>query len=107
MKESALRREGSALTTLLWCGVGLLVPRATLLGALAPFGMGLAACGGAANLPTLLCLGVGYLLAGTVRPARYLLTVAVVVYIGAVLLRRPKAPAAEQNAEPRCSSPSL
>jgi Na+/melibiose symporter-like transporter len=36
-----------------------------------------------------------------------LLTLAVVVYIGAVLLRRPKAPAAEQNAEPRCSGPSF
>ena len=78
MKESALRREGSALTTLLWCGIGLLVPRATLLGALAPFGIGLAACGGAANLPTLLCIAIGYLPVATALPLRYVAAVALI-----------------------------
>ena len=77
MKETAVRREGSAVATLLWCAMGLLVPRATLLGALSPFGIGLAACGGAANLPTLLCVGVGYLLATpTLMPLRYVAAVA-------------------------------
>lgn len=77
MKETAVRREGSALATLLWCAMGLLVPRATLLGALSPFGIGLAACGGAANLPTLLCVGVGYLLAApAMLPLRYVAAVA-------------------------------
>ena len=78
MKESALRREGSALVTLLWCGVGLLAPRATLLGALAPFGIGLAACGGAANLPTLLCIAIGYLPVATAMPLRYVAAVALI-----------------------------
>ena len=77
MKETAVRRERSALATLLWCAMGLLVPRATLLDALSPFGIGLAACGGAANLPTLLCVGVGYLLASpTLLPLRYVAAVA-------------------------------
>ena len=70
-------REKNAAATLLWCALGLLIPRATLLGALSPFGIGLAACGGAANLPTLLCVGVGYLLAApTLMPLRYVAAVA-------------------------------
>ena len=81
MKEVAVanRREGSTAATLVWCVMGLLVPRATLLGALAPFGIGLASCGVAANLPTLLCVGVGYLLASpTLFPLRYLAAVGLV-----------------------------
>lgn len=79
MKTTALSRPAEAApATLLWCVMALLVPRATLFGELAPFGIGLAACGGAANLPTLLCLGVGYLLAMPLHPMRYLLTVGVV-----------------------------
>ena len=80
MKQTATlsRAEQASPATLLWCVMALLLPRAALLGELAPFGIGLAACGGAANLPTLLCLAVGYLLAGTPHPVRYLLTVAVV-----------------------------
>lgn len=73
------RREGGAAASLLWCVMGLLLPRATLLGALSPFGIALAACGGAANLPTLLCIGVGYLLAApTLLPLRYVAAVALV-----------------------------
>lgn len=79
MKDSVIRpREGNAVATLLWCAAGLLVPRATLLGALAPFGIGLAACGGAANLPTLLCVAVGYLPAATAFPLRYVAAVALI-----------------------------
>lgn len=80
MKEIAVadrRQEGTA--TLLWCVMGLLIPRATLLGALSPFGIGLAACGACANLPTLLCVAVGYLLASpTLFPLRYLAAVGLV-----------------------------
>ena len=81
MKDSAVltRREGSAFASLLWCVMGLLIPRATLLGVLSPFGIGLAACTYAANLPTLLCVGVGYLLApATLLPLRYVAAVALV-----------------------------
>lgn len=81
MKDAtvASRRENGAFATLLWCVVGLLAPRATLLGALSPFGIGLAACPAAANLPTLLCIGVGYLLAApTLLPLRYVAAVALV-----------------------------
>lgn len=77
--ESALgRREGSGLLTLTWCVLGLLTPRATLLGALAPFGIGLASCSAAANLPVLLCVAVGYLPVSTVMPLRYVAAVALI-----------------------------
>ena len=80
MKETAVARPREDSTAnLLWCVMGLLVPRATLLGALSPFGVGLAACGGAANLPTLLCVAVGYLLAApTPSPLRYMAAVGLV-----------------------------
>lgn len=79
VKETAVRRrESNAAATLLWCVAGLLVPRATLLGALSPFGIGLAAAGGAANLPTLLCIAIGYLPAATAMPLRYVAAVAVI-----------------------------
>ena len=79
MKEIAVARRQESAATLLWCVMGLLIPRATLLGALSPFGIGLAACGACANLPTLLCIGVGYLLASpTLFPLRYLAAVGLV-----------------------------
>ena len=80
MKQTAaVRPREESSTSLLWCVMGLLIPRATLLGALSPFGIALAACGGAANLPTLLCVGVGYLLATpTLLPLRYLAAVGLV-----------------------------
>ena len=75
----ATRREEGAFATLLGCVLGLLIPRASLLGTLSPFGIGLAACSAAANLPTLLCVGVGYLLAApAVFPLRYVAAVALV-----------------------------
>ncbi len=68
----------SVSVTLLWCVMGLLVPRAALYGEMAPFGIGLAAAVGG-NLPVLLSLGVGYLLAAPVfLPLRYIAAVAVV-----------------------------
>ncbi|MBQ5840518.1 MAG: SpoIIE family protein phosphatase, partial [Clostridia bacterium] len=73
-REAAL----SVSAVLLWCVMGLLVPRAALYGEMAPFGIGLAAAVGG-NLPVLLSLGVGYLLAAPVLwPLRYIAAVAVV-----------------------------
>lgn len=91
MKQTATLSPADrvAPATLLWCVMALLVPRATLFGELSPFGIGLAACGGAANLPTLLCLAVGYLLAHPLRPVRYLLTIAVVGAVRWVLAALP------------------
>lgn len=80
MKQAALSRpiQSAVPRTLLWCVLGLLVPRATLFGELTPFGIGLAACAGAANLPTLFCLAVGYLLGGGLSPWRYIATIGMV-----------------------------
>ncbi len=71
--------EKAGQLTLLWCLLGLLVPRATLYGEMAPFGIGLAAATDTGTLPVLLSLGVGYLLAQPVLlPLRYIATVAMV-----------------------------
>ena len=80
MKQAALSRpiQSAVPRTLIWCVLGLLVPRATLFGELTPFGIGLAACAGAANLPTLLCLTIGYLLGGGLSPWRYVATIGMV-----------------------------
>lgn len=70
------RRENATVATLLWCAAGLVIPRATLLGALSPFGMGLAACSGVGG-PAFFCIAVGYLLASpTLLPLRYVAAVA-------------------------------
>lgn len=71
---------GRLLTvTLLWCLMGLLLPRATLYGEMAPFGIGLAAAITTGRLPVTGALMVGYLLAEPVFfPFRYVITVAVV-----------------------------
>ena len=93
MKQAALTTDTPAArpVTLLWCLLGLLVPRATLFGELAPFGIGLAACGGAANLPMMLCLTVGYLLSGPVlEPLRYMAAVAMVGGVRWVLDAAPR-----------------
>lgn len=91
MKPSTItaHRDRPATVTLLWCGLALLVPRATLLGELSPFGIGLAACAAAANLPTMLCLAMGYLL-GTAEPVRYVATVAMVGGLRWVLSALPE-----------------
>ncbi len=83
-------RTGGGSLTLLWCVLGLLLPRATLYGELAPFGIGLAAAW-AGGLPGLLCLGVGYLLAQPVLlPLRYIATVAMVGGLRWVLSALPE-----------------
>ncbi|MBR0446984.1 MAG: SpoIIE family protein phosphatase [Clostridia bacterium] len=92
MKPAALTVDTHAprTATLLWCVLGLLVPRATLFGELAPFGIGLAACSAAANLPMMLCLGVGYLLSRPVlEPLRYMAAVAMVGGVRWVLEAAP------------------
>ena len=72
------QREQDGQITLLWCLLGLLVPRATLYGELSPFGIGLAAARGG-SLPLLLSLLVGYLLAPVpLQTLRYMATVAMV-----------------------------
>lgn len=79
MKQTAaLPRTATTSASLLWCVMGLLVPRATLFGELTPFGIGLAAGHAAANLPTLLCLAVGTLLAHPLDALRYLAAIALV-----------------------------
>ena len=92
MKQAALTAESRARSaTLLWCLLGLLVPRATLFGELAPFGIGLAACSGAANLPMMLCLTAGYLLSRPVlEPLRYVAAVAMVGGVRWVLEAAPR-----------------
>lgn len=87
---AAHRADRTAVAGLLWCGLALLVPRATLFGELCPFGIGLAASSAAANLPTLLCLSIGYLLAGSVEPVRYVATVAMVGGLRWVLAALPE-----------------
>lgn len=79
MKTTAADRSTIATAPLVWCGLALLLPRATLFGELSPFGIGLAACSVAGNLPTMLCLAIGYLLASPVTGAvRYVATVALI-----------------------------
>jgi len=91
MKTTAVDRTGPAAAPLVWCCLALLLPRATLFGELAPFGIGLAACSAAANLPTLLCLAIGYLLCDTVTgTVRYVATVAMVGGLRWVLAALPE-----------------
>lgn len=89
MKDSATlsRPAEAAYTPFVWCIAALLAPRATLFGELSPFGIGLAACGG--GVPTLICLAVGYLLAHTLSPVRYLLTLGMVGAVRWILAALP------------------
>jgi len=62
-----LRQEPSEARwlTLLWCGLGLLLPRATVWGGFAPFGVGLAASATGRSMPVVgLCVIFGYLWGG-------------------------------------------
>lgn len=69
----------TAAVTLFWCMLGLLLPRATLYGELAPFGISLAAAAVGGTLPVTVSLIAGYLLAGGILyPLRYIAAVAVV-----------------------------
>lgn len=70
-------RVGQPAAPLIFCLLGLLVPRALLYGELAPFGVGLAAAVG--SVPVTLATAVGYLLAGdALSPLRYITAVAMV-----------------------------
>ncbi len=64
--------------TLVWCLIGVLAPRATLYGQLAPFGVSFSAAADKPVLPVLLSLAVGYLLSGTPLPLRYIAALAAV-----------------------------
>ncbi len=70
---------GTSLPLLLWCTLGLLLPRATLYGELAPFGIGLAGAATTGRWPITLALVAGYLFAQPVSlPLRYVAAIAVV-----------------------------
>ncbi len=70
-------QTGQAFRPLLFCLLGLLVPRAVLYGQMAPFGVSLASAIGSA--PVTVAAAVGYLLAGDVLlPLRYITAVAMV-----------------------------
>ena len=73
----ATRGQNSAVT-LLWCLLGLLVPRAALYGQMTPFGISLVAAMDKPLLPVLLSVAVGYLLGDTPSPLRYIAAVAAV-----------------------------
>ena len=70
-------QSGQAMRTLLFCLLGVLIPRAVLYGQMAPFGVSLAAAVGSA--PVTIAAALGYLLAGDVLlPLRYITAVAMV-----------------------------
>ena len=69
----------NAAAVLLWCLLGVLIPRATLYGEMAPFGIGLAASVTVGRWPVTLAMSAGYLFAEAVTlPLRYVIAVAVV-----------------------------
>lgn len=83
-------RSGQATVTLLWCLLGMLIPRAMLYGEMAPFGISLAAATQSGSVPVIISLIVGYLLAGEVLyPIRYMIAVAVVGGLKWVLAAMP------------------
>ena len=79
-EESLLRQ---VLLMALWGIVGVIVPRATVYGSLAPFGVGAAAAvSGPGSVVVYLATGMGYLLPeGAAFPLRYLAAVAAVAGI--------------------------
>ncbi len=88
---SALAARGhSSAVTLLWCLVGLLMPRAALYGQMSPFGISLAAAMDKPLLPVLLSLAVGILIGDTATPLRYIAAVAAVGGVRWVLAAVPE-----------------
>lgn len=79
--EESLMRQ--VLLMALWGIVGVIVPRATVYGSLAPFGVGAAAAvSGPGSVLVYLATGMGYLLPeGAASPLRYLAAVAAVAGI--------------------------
>ncbi len=73
----AVRGQNGAVT-LLWCLIGILIPRAALYGQMTPFGISLAAAMDKPLLPVLLSVVLGYLLGDAPSPLRYIAAVAAV-----------------------------
>ncbi len=95
MKQATTRTAGGERVsagglTMVWCLVGLLVPRAALYGQMAPFGVSVAAAVDKPVLPVLLSLTVGYLMSGTPVPMRYVAALAAVGGIRWVLAVAPE-----------------
>lgn len=99
MKESAAvtaavpsrEKGGRPALVLLWCLMGLLVPRAVLYGQMAPCGVSLAAAATVGALPVSGAVLAGYLLAGeAILPLRYMAAVAVVIGARWVLSALPE-----------------
>ena len=85
----AVRGQNGAVT-LLWCLLGLLMPRAALYGQMSPFGISLAAAMDKPLLPVLFSVAVGYLLGDTAAPLRYIAAVAAVGGLRWVLAAVPE-----------------
>ena len=83
-------RGQSGAMTLLWCLLGILIPRAALYGQMTPFGISLAAAMDKPLLPVLLSLALGYLLGDAPSPLRYIAAVAAVGGIRWVLAAVPE-----------------
>ena len=83
-------RGQNGAVTLLWCLIGLLVPRAALYGQMTPFGISLAAAMDKPLFPVLCSLAVGYLLGDTYAPLRYIAAVAAVGGLRWVLAAVPE-----------------
>lgn len=80
--EKEHSEAASRWITVLWCLLGLLLPRASICGLYAPLGMGVAAAAGGRRIPEVgLCVIIGYLLAGSAADA-LLYAVAVTVAAG-------------------------
>ncbi len=76
--------------TLLWCLLGLLIPRAALYGQLSPFGISLAAAMDKSAWSVMAALSLGYLLADTPSPLRYIAAILAVGGIRWVLAVMPE-----------------
>lgn len=88
--RAAVSGMGQAVTvTLLWCLLGVLIPRAMLYGEMAPFGIGLAA-GTDSGAVVAAVLGGYWLAGGLLSPLRYTAAVALVGGVRWVLAALPR-----------------
>ena len=83
-------RGQSGAMTLLWCLIGILIPRAALYGQMTPFGISLAAAMDKPLLPVALSILLGYLLGDAPSPLRYIAAVAAVGGLRWVLAAVPE-----------------
>ncbi len=89
--SSALATRGhSSAVTLLWCLLGLLIPRAALYGQMSPFSISLAAGMDKPMLPVLVSLAVGILIGDTSSTLRYIAAIAAVGGVRWVLAAIPE-----------------